>query len=265
MSDPDIAPDRYDLPLAPGDGQNLGVEEVRVLWSFVHGDIMDTQTRARLHANWGLCARHAWGYAVVEIELWESGAGKRGGHQPFDLSILYAYLLERMVVELGASRTRTRSKLLTGHGSCLVCDDIRGPELRGIIVTHAGFQPDRLATEANGFAFTRAWFDETAAQWQAQVCPECAQDAGCEVSSGNLRCRLHQIDANDLDDETSKRTVAHLAGLYTQMLALTESMTQRGDPSTPEIDASWIRTLGWFHGWNFPLILTKYAREVFET
>jgi hypothetical protein len=48
------------------------------------------------------------------------------------------------------------------------------------------------------------------------------------------------------------------------MLALTESMTQRGDPSTPEIDASWIRTLGWFHGWNFPLVLTNFAREVFD-
>lgn len=222
---------------------------------------MDTQTRARLHANWGLCTRHAWGYAVTEIELWESGAGRRGGHQPFDLSILYAYLLERMVVELAASRSRTRGKLLTGHGSCLVCDDTRGPELRGIIVTHAGFHPERLATEANRFTFTRAWFDETSAQWQDQVCPDCARDTGGEASSDNLRCRLHQIEAGEFDDDTRNRTVAHLSGLYDQMLSLTESMTQRGEPSTPEIDASWIRTLGWLHGWNFPMVLANSQSE----
>lgn len=122
---------------------------------------MDTQTRARLHVDWGLCSRHAWGYAATEIELWESGAGKRGGHQPFDVSILYTYLLERMIAELSTSHNRRRMNTLAGQGTCLVCDDVRGGTPSGIVVTHAGFDPDRLATEANRFTFTRAWFHET--------------------------------------------------------------------------------------------------------
>lgn len=56
--------------------------EVVELWSFLHGDIMDDGIRQQLHRSLGLCPRHTWGYAVVEIELWQTGAGIRGGHQP---------------------------------------------------------------------------------------------------------------------------------------------------------------------------------------
>lgn len=56
------------LPL-PDEEHPLAVEEVRLLWSFVHGDIMDGSTRSALRRSWGLCARHSWGHAIVEIEL----------------------------------------------------------------------------------------------------------------------------------------------------------------------------------------------------
>ena len=62
------------LPAAP---LLLTTEEVRLLWSFVHGDIMSAPMRAWLRASLGFCPRHTWAYAVVEIELWESGIGGR--------------------------------------------------------------------------------------------------------------------------------------------------------------------------------------------
>ncbi len=95
-------------PLDLDAGHDLSTEEIRLLWSFIHGDIMDSQTRGRLRDYWGLCDRHTWGYAVTEIELWESGAGTRGGHQPFDVSILYADLLDTMIQRLHRTEQRTR-------------------------------------------------------------------------------------------------------------------------------------------------------------
>ena len=55
--------------LLPMSRVRLTAEEVRPLWSFVHGDIMDPGIRVQLRRSLGLCPRHTWAYAVVEIEL----------------------------------------------------------------------------------------------------------------------------------------------------------------------------------------------------
>ncbi|QCB98989.1 hypothetical protein E5206_11600 [Arthrobacter sp. PAMC25564] len=41
---------------------------------------MDGSMRRLLRASLGLCPRHTWAHAVVEIELWKAGAGARGAH-----------------------------------------------------------------------------------------------------------------------------------------------------------------------------------------
>lgn len=74
--------------------------EVVELWAFVHGDIMEGPIRQLLRAGVGLCPRHTWGYAAAEIELWQTGAGVRGGHQPFDVSVLYEDLLGQVAARL---------------------------------------------------------------------------------------------------------------------------------------------------------------------
>lgn len=64
----------YTLPLASDDDSNLDSEEVRILWDFVHGDIMDSNTRRRLVEHWGMCERHAWAYASwVRTLAWFHG------------------------------------------------------------------------------------------------------------------------------------------------------------------------------------------------
>jgi hypothetical protein len=72
--------------------------EIRQIWSFLDGAIMDVGTRQHLWRSWGLCPRHAWCYAVAELEI-------RGG-RPFSTTILYEELVGR------AARLISRTKLL---------------------------------------------------------------------------------------------------------------------------------------------------------
>jgi hypothetical protein len=59
-SEPVVGPDRSDpvTGLLPGGPLVLTVEEVRQLWSFVHGDIMEPGVRVQLRESLGLCPRH---------------------------------------------------------------------------------------------------------------------------------------------------------------------------------------------------------------
>lgn len=112
----------------------LDVEEVRQLWSFVHGDIMDPGIRVALRESLGLCPRHAWGYALVEIELWQTGGGVRAGHQPFDVGVLYEDLLG--YVAAGLSRPRTLlhphpESILRPRRPCYLCAQLVPAEAAG--------------------------------------------------------------------------------------------------------------------------------------
>jgi hypothetical protein len=249
--------DRCDLPLMPDADHNLTDEEVQLLWSFIHGDIMNEPTRVRLRKSWGLCGRHAWGSAVTEIELWQSGAGVRGGHQPFDAAVLYDDLTGHMYHALEGSRRWSRRRALRGKGACIVCDDVRAPALAGTALTHGGFTASILAGEANALHHTRGWLAETRPEWAAHVCPDCAHDAGLETSATAVRCRPHLMEAEAFDNETTATVTRELAHLHNQVRALGVSMTERGAPSTPAVDASWVRALGWFHGWEFPLAVVR--------
>jgi hypothetical protein len=269
--------DRCDLPLAPDAEHNLTTEEVRLLWSFIHGDIMNEPTRMRLRKRWGLCGRHAWGSAIAEIELWQSGAGERGGHQPFDAAVLYDDLLGTMVQALVNARKRTqrtKRKVLKGKGNCIICDDVHAPALPGMALTHGGFTESVLANEANSLLHTREWLLESAPVWRTAVCPECAVGAVATVADGPAEelltehspaalCRLHLIDDGQVDDAVITAVLAQLLPLRVRVRALAGSMTQRGAASTAEVDASWVQAMGWFHGWGFPLaVVASVGAEV---
>lgn len=251
----DTGSGRYDRALSVDAQSDLTVDEVRVLWSFIHGDIMDSGTRARLVADWGFCSRHAWAYAVTEIELWESGAGSRGGHQPFDVSILYADLLDTMLGTLDAHHTsRGLLRAVAGSEQCLVCAEVRGVRPSEFVVTHAGFDPEKLTAEANRMTFTRDWFTETAPIWSTHLCPVCAGKKGNTMTTA--LCRLHLVAEPHALKDVRPALLEKLGQLRTQLLALTSSMTQKGEPASADMNTSWVEILGWFHGWSLPLSLT---------
>lgn len=242
--------------LGPTSDIDLLPEEVRILWDFVHGDIMDGTTRRRLLANRGMCTRHAWAYATVEIELWHDGAGARGGHQPFDVSVLYTSLVEDVRAALHG-RPKAIQRRLASDGVCVVCADLKGPALTGIIVTHAGLDLAELTVEANRMAYIAEWFTDTAPIWSRVVCGQCAADHGEAAPEGSIRCRRHLLAGEPPVPEESAALGSYLSGLQRDLSLLTTSMTQSGAPATPAVDASWVEALGWFHGWAFPLTLSS--------
>lgn len=242
--------------LGPTSDTDLIPEEVRILWDFVHGDIMDGTTRRRLLVNRGMCTRHAWAYATVEIELWHDGAGARGGHQPFDVSVLYTSLLDDVRSALHG-RPKAMQRHLASDGVCVVCADLKGPALTGIIVTHAGMDLGELTVEANRMAYTAEWFTETAPMWSRVVCGQCAADQGEAAPEASIRCRRHLLVGPPPEPTEFAALASYLGRLQRDLSLLTASMTQSGAPATSTVDASWVETLGWFHGWAFPLTLSS--------
>lgn len=252
---PDRRGERRTDPLLPGLEHELTVPEVRLLWSFVHGDIMSEEVRRALRRSWGPCDRHAWGHAVVEIELWQAGAGRRAGHQPFDVSILYADLCAAMASALRSARTaHARVRVLLGDGTCPICRDLAGPDLPGLAIGYAGSDSGRLTSEANVMRFTANWLKETAPEWLRRACPDCAVEAGRDPAPGQ-QCRRHLAGAGSRDADEPAEISGRLDGLASLLERLVQSMTDRGEPSTPEADAAWVEALGWFHGWRLPFAL----------
>lgn len=243
---------RMVLPLLPDPEHNLSVEEVKLLWSFLHGDIMIGGIRHRLREHWGLCPRHAWGHALVEIELWQAGAGQRAGHQPFDVGILYEDLLESMIQKLTDTRPRARMKMLGGQGSCPVCKDLQMAGIPGMSGGYANSDSVALAHETNEMIHVRAWVAETRPHWR--ICPAC-NSTEHDVAPGTPLCRLHLLEGGSLNDSDTRHLINALTHERSLLLTLIQSMTQAGVPSTPEADASWIQVMGWFNGWTFPISL----------
>lgn len=247
--------------------------EVGELWSFLHGDIMEPSIRQLLRASLGLCPRHAWGYAATEIELWQTGAGLRGGHQPFDVAVLYADLLDHVAVQLTKSPGLFHHDLrraLVPRAACSVCALLRpgGGSAGGASrIGYGGTPTAELASETNRLAHTTAWCRDTWSQWRAEVCPSCFatwkdgvdqilgvdqvhdEDADC----GRL-CRLHLI-LNPVTTDCGHIAAERLESIAVRLRRLISSMTDDGPAATPEDDSSWIEALGWFAGWRVPLAL----------
>lgn len=243
--------------------------EVVELWAFVHGDIMEGGIREQLHRSLGLCARHTWGYAVVEIELWQTGAGVRGGHQPFDVSVLYEDLLDRVAAQLDRPAGLFHHDLrraLTTTTQCCICNMVKpatGATMSSTPMGYGGSTAVDLAAETNQLSYTRPWCDQTAPQWHDRVCPDCRaafQAAAADQLEDDDRspyvCRLHLL-LRPLTPELGHTVAGQLRNIAYRLGRLSKSMTKDGPAATPEDDASWIEALGWFAGWQVPLALTE--------
>lgn len=245
--------------------------EVVELWSFVHGDIMEGGIRQLLRAALGLCPRHTWGYAATEIELWQTGAGARGGHQPFDVSVLYEDLLDHVAARLRRPAGlfhRDLRHILVPRTECRICNTLRPAGIideRAAPVGYAGATAADLARETNQLTYTTQWCRETQPQWQSTVCPHCATTLNATPQqvptggNGTVLCRLHLLDL-PLTPQGADGVAAHLNAIAGRLRRLGTSMTKDGPAATADDDASWVQALGWFAGWRVPLTLTGAAR-----
>lgn len=256
--------DRRTGILVPAGPLELSAEEVRQLWSFIHGDIMHGSIRRLLRASLGLCPRHAWAYAVVEIELWQAGAGSRGGHQPFDVSILYEDLLGHVSEGLDRKRSllhRHPDEVLVPVGPCRICLESSPGELPGLTKGYANSNTEDLTTEANALIHTTTWCFETVGVWRDRVCPEC--DAAMPQGTGDpaLLCRYHLARQRPLPRQARAAVAARLGEVRSRLRRLTTSMTDQGAPAGAEENTSWVEALGFFAGWGLPLYLATDPRE----
>ncbi|MBT2594976.1 hypothetical protein [Arthrobacter sp. ISL-72] len=206
--------DRLTGVLVPVRPLELSVEEVRQLWSFIHGDIMDGSMRRLLRASLGLCPRHTWAYAVVEVELWQAGAGARGGHQPFDVTILYEDLLEHVADGLDRKSSllhRHPEEALLPVGPCRICQDMASPDLPGLRMGYANSNTEALTAEANAMVHTTTWCLETVALWRDRVCPDC--DPGTAEGTGDwvFLCCFHLAARRSLPIGSATRWL-HVCG-----------------------------------------------------
>ncbi|MDA8439103.1 MAG: hypothetical protein M0Z51_09625 [Propionibacterium sp.] len=244
--------------------------EVRELWAFIHGDIMIGGIRQQLRASFGPCPRHTWGYALVEIELWIHGAGSRGGHQPFDVCVLYADLLEHVAGRLqsrGHVFPAPLAKTLARHGPCRVCNSLTTDAHDATAqVGFAGSNAVTLAAEANELRYTIEWFQQTRDIWTHRVCPTCALRLGRPGSPNHggpedgVLCLEHVREPGGEVPTSLPALAEYLTELGARVDALGNSMRQGATAPTREENASWVEALGWFAGWVPPLSLADKLR-----
>jgi hypothetical protein len=207
---------------------DLSLREVKELVSFSDGAIQAPDIRRHLWKSWGLCQRHAWGYAIVESELrW----------QPLGTTVLYVDLTQRAaaIARRSAVSSRARARRFEARSTCPTCDYL-------LLVDDGDERFAVRQAKVNGRARSRVWIAGSRAEWLAHSCPAC-------LGGDGLPCRPHLLagrlpcppDLADRLDEIIKR-----------LLRFQESMTWGADPATANESASLVEVLGWFAGWETP-------------
>lgn len=203
-------------------------QEVKQLWWFRDGSIMSVAIRDRLWEARGLCYRHAWGYAILEIEMMAGRA--------FSTAILYADFTDRAAKMLaGGKRGFGRRPKLDASGPCMTCDHLKVTADKSL----TGAEWPRGAEIVNRGESTRllvGWCEST---WRAASCPQC-------MGGNGPTCRPHLIAGAP----ASPGMADTLAGMASRLEPLVRSMTvDRTDIGDSE-RSSWIEAIGWFTGWQ---------------
>ncbi|MBO0685036.1 MAG: hypothetical protein J2P45_17940 [Candidatus Dormibacteraeota bacterium] len=225
----------------------FSVQEVRQLWAFLDGAIMAVDTRHRLWRSWGLCPRHAWGYAIAEIEL-------RGG-RPFSTTILYEDLVGRARRLLERTRLLPWSVVVTRfrpRGECSTCDFLAiDPRF---VEDHA----QAMTAEVNRLERTRELLSASRPIWMESSCPHC-------LGGGGPVCLRHLLSGQDPGQdpgEDRQGLIEQVGDLDRRLRAFGKSMTWKGGPATHSEQASWIEALGWLADWRFPLLVLGESPSV---
>ncbi len=213
---------------------NLTTEEVKHLWAFQDGSIMNPDVRHHLRNSWGFCSRHAWAAAVTEPAL------RRDLHGTV---VLYEDLTGRAVaaVRRPAVRDSTIAHRLQARADCFTCDFVR-------LATDRRPEPRLIA--ARDQVNRRERFTELLMRdesvWSARTCPACLGGEG-------LTCRPHIIAGA----KAPKRLAEGLADLQARLEVLSSSMRWRGPTPNAEERSAWVEALGWFAGWHYPAAIAR--------
>jgi hypothetical protein len=207
----------------------LSASEVKQLWWLLDGAIMAPDVRQALRRSWGLCPRHAWAHALVEVE-------RRGG-VPMSVALLQADLLSR-----AATATAGRRQLPFGHhrprlegdGRCMTCEYLQLAHDPG----PSWAQDARRVNERPRFAALAA---EARPLIQTHACPQC-------LGGDGLVCRPHLLAGV----QPSPDLAAALVQLAGRVRAYVRSTTVDGAPVDALGRFSWIEALGWSAGWDLP-------------
>ncbi len=221
---------------------SFSMVEARQLWSFLDGAIMDVHVRHQLWRTWGLCPRHAWGYAIAEIEV-------RGG-RPFSTAILYEDLVGRAAGLAGSRALPWRLALarLRTRGVCFTCDYV------ALARSHTDTGLGDVLARMNDRRRTTVLLAASRREWRARACPECLAGEGPV-------CRPHLL-AGVRPPGGRRRLAGALWDLRRRLHVLVRSMTWRGPVAGAAEEASWVEALAWFGGWRF---LRLAARADVET
>jgi hypothetical protein len=199
--------------------------EVKQLWWLLDGGIMHAGFREQLRRSWGLCPRHAWAYALVEVEL-------RGG-LPFATSVLVEDLLltggDRRLV----GRLHSERRQLAGSGRCATCEYLLGdPDVE------PSWQ--EAAERASGRDRMGGLIGTHASQLRRWACPQCLGGRG-------LVCRPHIVSGAAAPPNRGDE-LADLAARVRAWRRATEPGERREADERSTI--AWAEGLGWLAGWD---------------
>jgi hypothetical protein len=216
---------------------DLTAAEIKHLWAFQDGAIMNPDVRQHLRKSWGFCPRHTWAAAVTEPAL------RWGLHGTV---ILYQDLtgLAAAAVRRPAVRNSTIARRLQARASCFTCDFLR------IASDH---EPEPRLVAARSRVNTRQRFTDLLLPvepiWSERACPACLGGEG-------LVCRPHILAGAEVPGTLADG----LTDLRDRMRLLSDSMRWHGPTPTVEDRSSWVEALGWFAGWDYPAAAVRSAR-----
>jgi hypothetical protein len=217
--------------------------EVSHLWSFAQASIMLPEVRTSLRRSWGLCARHAAGWLIVEAAFRRDYL-----HGP---AVLYDDLMEIAVAlfDVHGPLARERAaRRLRAHGPCLLCEMGVTPQSTGFI-TEERWRCGRDATA------WRASMARTRDLWRALVC------GVCDGSGAPVRCRTHLCDdiaVGCVDSLAPHAALVRDIARHVRQYDRSFRWECHGS-DTPHDHAALIGAIGWCSGWQVLLALDAAA------
>jgi hypothetical protein len=222
----------------------LTAAEIQFLDGFLEGNVMDVGTRHQLRRSWGLCARHAWAHAAVELEV-------RQG-RPMDVVVLHEDLAGRAAAALRRTRPfpwRIARGSIRARDACLVCTNVAAAARSNRAAEGDALLELRVA-RVNQFRRTREAVIVTRDHWMARSCPRCTGGAG-------LMCRPHLLQERDCTDR--ERIADYLRELQERLETYLHLMWRMPPRATPAQQACWVEVVGWFAGWWLPVAVAPVS------